>query len=285
MNIFFPYLFGSLFAACGSNQNVQPRWLLIRCIALFGTAFVLRSAGCTWNDVVDRDLDRLVERTRMRPMARGAISLSAAYTFTAVQIGIWLAMLSKLLPGRWMIYGLPLLCLVWFYPFAKRFTNYAQLVLGITLSWGVPVGAAVTGLDVLDMDAEGKKAEIWGLYLAYAVWTIIHDTVYAHQDVRDDRNAGIKSMAVLWLHWTKVLLSVLAVLQTAILWGVGIHMKAGLWYHYAAVGGNLLVLQDMIVLLNVSDPQDCLWWFQIASLLIGLSIAVGLCGEYLLKTL
>ena len=280
MNIFFPYLFGSLFAGCASNQHVQPGWLLIRMVALFGTAFILRSAGCTWNDIVDRDIDRLVERTRLRPMARGAISLTAAYIFAAAQSGLWLIMLAKLLPGRWKIHGLPLLCLVWFYPFTKRFTNYAQLVRGITLGCGGMLGSAAVGLDIFDMDAQGKRGQILGLYLTYGLWTIIHDTVYACQDIQDDRKAGIKSMAVLWSHRTKILLLILAFLQVALLWVVGIWMEVGLWYYCVAVGGNFLVLQSMILLVNLSDPKDCLWWFQIGSLLIGASVTVGLGGEY-----
>ena len=88
LNVFFPHLFGSLFAGCVLDPFIRPRLLLMRIGALLGAAFVLRSAGCSWNDIADRDLDRLVERTRLRPMARGAISLPAAYVFTATQVGI-----------------------------------------------------------------------------------------------------------------------------------------------------------------------------------------------------
>ena len=236
MNIFFPYLFGSLFAGRVSDPSIRPRSLLTHIGALLGAAFILRSAGCTWNDIAGRDLDRLVERTRLRPMARGAISLPAACAFTAVQVGIWLAALSWLLPGRWPLYAAPLLFFVGLYPFAKRVTNYAQLLLGVTLGWGVLIGAAVVGLDVLGTDAGAERLGLAGLFLVYVVWTVIHDTVYAHQDVRDDMKAGIKSMAVLWLHWTKALLWVLSIVQVGILWGIGIWMEAGAWYHYVAGG-------------------------------------------------
>ena len=283
MNIYFPYLFGALFAGCVSVPSIQPKSLLIHSVALLGAAFVLRSAGCTWNDIADRDLDRLVVRTRRRPMARGAISLLAAYIFTAVQVGIWLAALSQLLPGRWLLYAPPLMFFVWLYPFAKRFTDYAQLVLGITLGWGVLIGAAVVGLDVLETNADAERAGLAGLYLVYVVWAVIHDTVYAHQDVRDDMKAGIKSLAVLWLHRTKALLWALAAVQFAILWSIGIWMNAGEWYRYVAVGGNVLVLQRMISTLDLKDPRNCLWWFQTGSLLVGGTIAAGLWGEYLTR--
>ena len=112
------------------------------------------------------------------------------------------------------------------------------------------------------------------------VWTVIFDSVYAHQDVRDDMKAGIKSMAVLWLHWAKALLWVLSFVQIGVLWSIGIWMEAGGWYHYIAVGGNVAVLLSMIIKLDLDDPRDCLWWFQIGFLLVGLSIAGGLWGEY-----
>ena len=285
MNIFFPYLFGSLFAGCVSSPVIRPRSLLIHIGVLLGAAFILRGAGCTWNDIADRDLDRLVERTRLRPMARGAISLLAPYVFTAVQVGIWLAALSLLLPGRWPLYAAPLLVLVWLYPFAKRFTNYAQLLLGVTLGWGVLIGAAVVELDGLGTGAGAERAGLAGLYLVYVVRTVIHDTVYAHQDVRDDMKAGIKSMAVLWLHWTKALVWVLFFVQVGLLWSIGIWMKAGAWYHYVAVGENVVVLQIMVTKADLDDPHDCHWWFQTGSLLIGGTIAGGLWGEYFAVTL
>ena len=165
MSIFFPYLFGSLFAGCVLDPFIRPRLLLIRIGALLGAAFVLRSAGCSWNDIADRDLDRLVERTRLWPMARGAISLPAAYMFTAAQVGIWLAVLSLLLPGRSPLHAAPLLFLVGLYPFAKRSTHYAQLVLGITLGWGVLIGAAVVGLDFSVTDASAERTGLAALYL------------------------------------------------------------------------------------------------------------------------
>lgn len=131
---------------------------MARSASLFVAAFVLHSAGCTCNDIADRDLDRLVERTCSRPMARDAISLRAAYMFTAAQVGIWLAVFSQLLPELWISYVAPLLFPVSLYPFAKRITDYAQVVLDITPVWGVLVGAAVVRRDAsaLDMYVEGQ---------------------------------------------------------------------------------------------------------------------------------
>ena len=184
LNIFFPYMFGALYAACVANPTISPDRLLTQSAALFVTAFILRSAGCTWNDIADRNLDRLVERTCSRPMARGAISLHAGYLFTAAQAGIWLIVLSQLLPGSWPSYATPLLFLVWLYPFTKRITDYAQVMLGVTLGWGVPISAAVAGTDVLHQGSSVESKGLIGFYLVYVTWAIIHDTV------RPPRSAG-----------------------------------------------------------------------------------------------
>ena len=283
MNIFFPYLFGLLFAACVSAPVMELGKIVLLAFYLFAAAFILRSAGCTWNDIVDRDLDCLVERTRLRPMARGAVTLQAAYVFTIAQFGAWLALLWQILPDHWPLYAAPLLFFVWLYPFAKRVTDYAQVVLGITLGWGVIAGAAVGGLDALNMAIDDKTVGLAGLYTVYLIWTVIHDTVYAHQDVRDDTKAGIKSMAVRWLDWTKALLWGLAIMQTLLLWSVGTLMRAGIYYICFAVWGNLAVLPTMILQVDLRDPRDCLRWFQAGFLLIGACVVAGLLGEYLVR--
>ena len=286
MNIFFPYLFGSLFAACVSNPSMKAAFLLGRITALLSAAFILRSAGCTWNDIADRDIDRLVERTRLRPMARGALSLRAAYIFTASQAAVWCTLLSYFLPRRWLFYAAPLLFLVGLYPYAKRVTDYAQVVLGLTLGWGVLIGSATTGLDPFDAGNKAGDLEgLAGLYVVYVIWTVIHDTVYAHQDVRDDLKAGVRSMAVWWLGYTKRLLWVLALLQIGLLAAIGLRMGAGKWYYYGSVGGNTATLVVMISRLDLSDPRDCLWWFQVGSLLVGTSISAALSCEYMARSI
>ena len=249
-------------------------------------ALIMRCAGCTWNDVVDRDIDPLVERTRMRPIARGSISSKKGGAFSWAQIifGAWL--FKRLLQGEvWLKYVVPLVALGLAYPFAKRLVNYAQVALGIALGWGVLVGAAVVGMDFFSTDQQREaKGGGWlgltALYLVYVVWSVIHDTVYAHQDVRDDAKAGIGSMAVRWRQHTRMLLSVLAVLQVGLLTVVGIDMGADWFYYFAAVGGNAVVLNAMIERLDLEDPENCLWWFKTGSLLVGFSIWAGLLGEY-----
>ena len=216
-------------------------------------------------------------------MISDAVSLRAEYLFTAVQVGVWVSILSQLLPDRWLSNAAPLLFLVWLYPFTKCVTDYAQVMLGITLGWGVPINAAVLGIDVWNLSTDGEWDGLAGLYLVYVTWAIIHDTVYAHQDVRDDLKAGIKSIAVRLLHRTKALLWVLAVVHVGLLGWIGARMQADMWYYLGAIGGNTLVLVSVISQVNLSDPQDCLSWFQAGSLLIGASIVAGLWGEYIAR--
>ncbi|KAL8714650.1 MAG: hypothetical protein Q9220_001599 [cf. Caloplaca sp. 1 TL-2023] len=286
MNIFFPYLFGALFAGCVSRPVIPPTYMAARSLLLFVAAFVLRSGGCTWNDIVDRDIDRLVERTRARPMARRAIGVKSAYVFTAIQSAVWLTLLWQLVPEYYASYGLPLLFFVWLYPFAKRFMDYAQLVLGITLSWGVLIGSAALGLDIMKFDSRSHDMKgLLGLYVVYTTWTVIHDTIYAHQDVRDDIKAGIRSMAVRWFAWTKPLLCACSLLQVGSLCAAGVVIRAGIGYYLGAVGGSTIILAWMICSLDLTDPGDCAWWFQTGSMLIGISITSGLGAEYVAKGL
>lgn len=217
-------------------------------------------------------------------MARGAISIKAAYIFTAAQVMTLLALFRRLLPDPWVSYAAPLILLVWFYPFAKRFTNYAQVVLGITLGWGVLVGGAIMGVDVQQMGMGNAQTQgLAELYALYATWTVIHDIVYAHQDVKDDMKAGIGSMAVRWRRWTKTVLSGLGIVQIGLLWDLGARMDAGSVYFCTALGGNVVILICLILRLDLSNPQSCLWWFQMGSLAFGVSIATGLLGEYIAR--
>lgn len=139
LNIYFPYLFGSLFAACARYPFVTPLSILSANLKLFPMAFLLRSAGCTWNDLVDRDLDRKVARCRLRPIARYAISPRSGFIFYVIQMLVWLAILLQT-DAPTISYAFSGVLMGHLYPFAKRFTYYPQVVLGFTLSWGILVG-------------------------------------------------------------------------------------------------------------------------------------------------
>ena len=158
--------------------------------ALFSAgAFAMRGAGCTYNDIVDRDFDARVSRTAIRPLPAGHASVAAAWTFALVQCAVGLAVLLALEPGAILV-GLGSIPLVLAYPFMKRLSHWPQAWLGLTFNWGALVGwAAVHG------EVAGPA---YALYAAGIAWTLGYDTVYAHQDKEDDALAGVKSTALLF---------------------------------------------------------------------------------------
>jgi 4-hydroxybenzoate polyprenyltransferase len=158
-------------------------------VLFFVGAFAMRGAGCTWNDITDRDLDALVERTRSRPIPAGQVSVVQALCFLVVQTLIGLAVLLQF--NRFaVVTGITSLLIVAIYPFMKRITWWPQIVLGLAFSWGALMGFAVT-LGRIDATA-------LMLYAGSIAWVIGYDTIYAHQDVEDDALIGIKSTARLF---------------------------------------------------------------------------------------
>ena len=149
-------------------------------------AFVMRSAGCVYNDIVDRELDRQVERTRLRPLASGRVSLRAAWVLTVALCLIGLIVLLDL-PRTAQLVALASLALVAVYPFMKRITWWPQAWLGLVFSWGALVSSAATWRD-LDLTA-------FLLWAGSVAWVIGYDTLYAIQDIEDDALVGVKSSA------------------------------------------------------------------------------------------
>ena len=150
-------------------------------------AVAMRGAGCIINDLWDRDIDAQVERTQSRPLASGQISVTAAVLFLGAK---WLRS-SSLNPAAlfsWAI-GIGALPLIILYPLAKRFMNWPQIVLGLTFSWAIPVAGSV-------LWQSWPPASLWLLYAGTVFWVIGYDTIYAIQDLKDDRLTGVKSSAL-----------------------------------------------------------------------------------------
>ena len=235
-------------AAVAARQQVDL-WLLV---LFFIGAFAMRGAGCTWNDIVDRDLDKRVERTRSRPIPSGQVSVRAAAAFLVLQALVGLAVLLQL--DRFAIaVGFASLAIVAVYPFMKRFTYWPQIGLGLAFSWGALMGWAAT---------------FWRLdppaYLLYAgaiAWVIGYDTIYAHQDREDDALIGVKSTAILFGARTKPMLTVcnaLAVVLIALagwLAGGGVLFTVGLVAFAAHLAWQ-------VVRLDIDDPLNCLAVFK-----------------------
>src|SRR6202789_995010 len=161
--------------AAGVAHDVS-RLPLILALFFLG-AFVMRGAGCTWNDITDRDLDALVERTRSRPIPAGQVSVPQAAAFLVVQALIGLAVLLRF--NRFAVAtGIASLVIVAVYPFMKRITWWPQIVLGLAFSWGALMGFAVT-LGRID-------AAALPLYAGSIAWAIGNDTITPHRDAEDD---------------------------------------------------------------------------------------------------
>lgn len=164
----------------------EDAWIFAGCAI---GAFLMRGAGCTWNDITDRDVDARVERTRSRPIPSKQITVAQAYGWMVLQALLaFLILLS--FSNTAIILGLLSLVPVVVYPFAKRFTWWPQIFLGIAFNWGALLAWAA------HMDSIGGTAIL--LYLSGIFWTLFYDTIYAHQDREDDELVGIKSTARLF---------------------------------------------------------------------------------------
>jgi 4-hydroxybenzoate polyprenyltransferase len=179
------YLPGVWGIALAADPWPDPRLLALFLVG----AIVMRAAGCVINDFWDRAIDRMVERTRNRPLASGAVTAMQALVFLAVLLAIGLAILLQL---NWASVALGAVSLipVVLYPLMKRITWWPQFFLGITFNWGAPLGyLAATG---------ELSASAIVLYLAGIAWTLGYDTIYALQDIADDEMIGVKSTARLF---------------------------------------------------------------------------------------
>jgi 4-hydroxybenzoate polyprenyltransferase len=222
-------------------------------IALFFVgAFVMRGAGCTWNDITDRDLDARVERTRSRPIPAGQVSVPQAAAFLVAQALIGLAVLLQF--NRFAIAtGIASLIIVVVYPFMKRITWWPQLVLGLAFSWGALMGFAVT-LGRID-------AAALLLYLGSISWVIGYDTIYAHQDAEDDALIGIKSTALLFGARTRPALIVFYGLAV-ILIGAALMLAGARLFAWIGLAAFAVHLVWQIRRLEISDPALCLRIFK-----------------------
>jgi 4-hydroxybenzoate polyprenyltransferase len=222
-------------------------------IALFFVgAFAMRGAGCTWNDIVDRDLDGSVERTRSRPIPSGQVSVRQAFGFLLLQALIGLAVLVSF--NRFTIaLGIASLAIVAVYPFMKRITYWPQIVLGLAFSWGALMGwaAAFGALAIAPLL----------LYAGSIAWVIGYDTIYAHQDREDDALIGIKSTALLFGERTKPILTSFYALAVALIGAAGYGAGAGLVFALGllAFAGHLAWQVNR---LDINDPDRCLALFK-----------------------
>lgn len=280
--LFFPCLFSTLMAAPMAAPVASVGSVVSTSLLFFSGALIMRGAGCTINDLWDRDLDPHVVRTRLRPIARRAISPFKGLVFTGAQLLTGLGILLQF-PTSCLFYGIPSLLFVASYPLAKRVTYYPQIVLGLTFSWGAIMGFPALGVDLLSNWSALTAAGC--LYSSNIAWTVLYDMIYAHMDIKDDANAGIKSIALKHGSQTKQILTGLAGAQIALLAAAGVASGAGPAFFIGSCGGAAVTLGIMIRKVNLKNVKDCWWWFVNGCWITGGSISLGLGVDYLLRDL
>ncbi len=235
-------------------------------------AFAMRGAGCTWNDITDRDLDALVERTRSRPIPAGQVSVPRAAAFLVIQSLIGLTVLLQF--NRFAVAtGIASLVIVAVYPFMKRITFWPQIVLGLAFSWGALMGFAVV-LGRIDATA-------LLLYAGSIAWVIGYDTIYAHQDAEDDALIGIKSTALLFGARTPRALVVFYAAAVVLIGAALALAGAGLlaWIGLVGFAGHL---GWQIRRLQVGDAALCLRIFK-SNRDAGLLLMTGLLADAVMR--
>ncbi|WP_103334519.1 4-hydroxybenzoate octaprenyltransferase [Pseudotabrizicola formosa] len=270
--LLIPCFWGIALAAAVDGYRLWDLWLAVSCAA---GAFLMRGAGCTWNDITDRHIDGKVTRTRSRPIPSGQVTVRQALVWMAAQAGL-AALILFTYNGLAIGLGIASLALVAIYPFAKRFTWWPQLFLGLAFNWGAVLAwAAHAGTVPL-------AAVV--LYASGITWTLYYDTIYALQDREDDALIGVKSTARLFgTHtgwWLRLFL-----LATVALMGLAVILAllpsrdplqlaialAGVW----AFGWHMV---RQMAGLRVDDPASCLVQFRAnrdAGLIVALFLAVA----------
>ena len=224
-------------------------------------AIAMRGAGCTWNDLADHRLDASVARTASRPLPSGRVGRRGAVIFLGLQLLVGFAVLVALsappgglaVNGFAFLLGVSSLGIVALYPFAKRVTDWPQVVLGLAFSWGALMGWAVLFGEV--------ALPALTLYAAAIAWTVGYDTIYAHQDREDDALIGVRSTARLFGKATKPALLVLYGLALALM-ALAFAQAGTAWPAYAGLLAGAVHMGWQIVALDIDDAENCLRLFR-----------------------
>ncbi|ESW99724.1 hypothetical protein KL918_001340 [Ogataea parapolymorpha] len=244
-------------------------------MSVFGVgAFVMRGAGCTINDLLDRNLDNKVARTMERPITSGRVSVKQASVFLAAQLGVGLLVLLQL-PMDCFLLGASSLALVGTYPLFKRFTYYPQVALSLCFNWGALLGFPAMGVWNLPV--------MIPLYLSGFFWCMHYDTIYAHQDKKFDAEAGIKSTALAWGDKSKTIFHGLTAAQMGCYTLSGFLAGMGPGFYFGAAYGAYRLLR-MTQLVDLDDPKSCGFWFR-ENIKTGHTFWLGILVDYCLRLL
>lgn len=267
--LLWPCWWSAALAPLARSGEALPVWLQLAnplhiVLFLIG-AIAMRGAGCTYNDLVDQNIDNQVARTRSRPLPSGQVTRKQAKIFLSAQLLVGLLVLLQL-PTFAIFIGLCSMLPVAVYPFMKRITDWPQLFLGLAFSWGALMGWVAV--------YESLSLAPLLLYIGCIFWTIGYDTIYAHQDKEDDALVGVRSTALLFGDRTKLAISILYALML-ILFAAAFTTVGALWPAYLglAFAGAHLVRQ--IIVLDIDNADQCLALFK-SNTLVGWLIFGGL---------
>ncbi|CAH6720820.1 4-hydroxybenzoate polyprenyltransferase, mitochondrial [[Candida] jaroonii] len=256
-----------------SYSIAAPLTTFLYATSLFSVgALVMRGAGCIINDMLDKDLDNKVLRTVERPIASGRVSRNQAFTFLASQMFIGLGVLLSL-PFECFYLGALSLPFISLYPLFKRFTYYPQVMISICFSWGCLLGFPAVGAP-LDLSIAGP------LFFSNFCWSMIYDSIYAHQDKEFDKTAGVKSTALVWKDNTKKIVNSIFVVQALSFFTAGFMANMGLgFYSFGAYGFYRLF--NRIKQTDLDNPASC-WFFFTDNVKTGLYFWAGMLVDYLM---
>lgn len=262
-------LWPTCWALWSAAQGVPDGWVLV--VFTLGV-FLMRSAGCVINDFADRKFDGHVARTQHRPIPAGLVSSKEALILFAV-LSLMAFVLVLTLNIKTILLSFAALALACCYPFMKRYTHLPQLVLGLAFSWAIPMAYAA--------QSNALPAELWLLFFANVAWTIAYDTMYAMVDREDDLHIGIKSTAILFGRFDKLITGLLQALTLLLLIAFAQLTAAG-----ASVYWGLLVAAVLFVyqqrLISARQGPDCFRAF-LNNNYVGLAIFIGMVADWLLR--
>lgn len=247
----------------------KDMWPLV--VIFFLGAVFMRAAGCIYNDLVDIDIDKMVARTRQRPIASGVLPIKNALALAFVLLVASL-MLLLMLPNVAVFLGFFVLIPVTFYPVLKRITYWPQLMLGIAYNFGALMGWAASHVRL--------STSAFLLYGAGIFWTLIYDTIYAHQDKEDDFLIGVKSTALKFGDYTSYVLLFFALMMFLLLYVVGIREEL-VSYYFLAIWLSCALTAYQVLFLDYDDPVACLKGFKRQAYAGWLVLAGILAGRFI----
>ncbi len=215
-------------------------------IFIFGV-IIMRAAGCIINDIADRKIDKLVARTKSRPITAGEISVKNALVLFFILIGIAFVLV---LMTNWLTIKLAIIAVILasLYPFTKRIINLPQLILGLAFAMSIPMAFAAE-VNYLN------EGVLW-LFIANTVWTLIYDTMYAMTDIKDDIKIGVKSSAILFGKYDKVILLWLQIILLFLFIKIGLTFQLNLIYFFILIIVIMLMFYHQFLIKN-REPQNC----------------------------